>query len=122
MRVDVRPRKRNAPRPAEKVAHGYSQWLRGRPCACEGRNPNCWGKIQAAHAPHKASKGTATKAADRYQLPLSEGCHLRTQHTLGWPSFARFYLKGRDPVELAEAYWRAWPGRIAWERKLADNG
>jgi hypothetical protein len=119
-RTALKPRKRNAPRPAWKVADAFGQWLRGRPCACQGRNPACSGKIQAAHTPHKASKGMGTRCADRYQIPLSAGCHLHTQHRKGWQTFAERFL-GRDPNELAEDYWRAWPGRIAWERKLSDG-
>lgn len=114
----IQPRRRNAPRPAWKVAEAFGQWLRGRPCACQGRNPDCSGKIQAAHVPHKASKGMATKAADRYQIPLSEECHLRAQHGKGWQTFAERFLGGRDPVELSDDYWKAWPGRAAWERKM----
>lgn len=120
LRIDTRPRKRNAPRPAWKVAEGFRQWLRGRPCACQGRNPDCSGKIQAAHTPHPASRGMNSKVADRYEIPLSEGCHIFTQHRIGWPEFARRYLGGEDPAKLAEAYWKAWPARAQWERKLAD--
>jgi hypothetical protein len=75
--------------------------------------------MQAAHVPHKASKGMATKAADRWQIPLSEGCHLFTQHTQGWKTFTFKFLGGRDPVALAEAYWKAWPGRAKWEANNA---
>lgn len=121
-RTAIRSRHRNAPRPAWKVASAFHQWLRGRPCACGGANPKCAGRIQAAHVPHKASKGTATKAADQWAIPLSEGCHLHTQHSRGWQTFARLYLGGRDPVALAAEYWRAWPGRIAHERKLEELG
>lgn len=114
----ARPRHRNAPRPAWKVAKAYGQWLRGRTCACEGRNPDCEGPMQAAHVPHPQSSGQGTKAADRYEIPLTVGCHLFTQHRIGWPEFARLYLNGADPTKLAEAYWQQWPGRIAWERRL----
>ncbi len=114
----TRARKRNSPRPEWQVAESYKQWLRGRPCACGGRNPRCFGRIQAAHGPHKASKGTSTKAADRWAMPLSEVCHIETQHKQGWQKFATKYLGGRDPVQLAEDYWRAWPGRAKWEENL----
>lgn len=77
--------------------------------------------MQAAHVPHKASKGTATKAADRFQIPLSENCHLHTQHRQGWQTFAAQFLGGRDPVELSNEYWKAWPGRLAWERRLGSD-
>ena len=118
-RAAIKPRKRNAPRPAWKVVDAFHQWLRGRPCACGGSNPNCEGRMQAAHVPHKASKGMGTKAADRWAIPLSEGCHLHTQHQKGWQTFAAMFLKGRDPAALAAAYWQAWPGRVKWEQ---ENG
>lgn len=116
-RAALAPRKQNAPRPAWKCAEAFKQWLRGRPCACGGRNPACSGKIQAAHVLHE-SAGMGTKAADRYCIPLSEGCHINTQHRIGWISFAAKYLGGRDPVALSEEYWKAWPGRRAWEASL----
>jgi len=110
IRVDTRPRKRNSPRPAWKVAKAYHQFLRGRPCACAGRNPKCSGRMHAAHVPHKASKGMGSKAADRWAIPLSEQCHLHTQHQIGWQSYAKLFLGGADPVAMADAYWRAWQG------------
>jgi hypothetical protein len=121
-RTALRPRRQNAPRPDWKVAEAFKQWLRGRECACGGSNPDCSGKIQAAHVPHKGSKGIGTKVADRYCIPLSEGCHLHTQHRIGWPEFARKYLHGQDPESLAGDYWHLWPGRIAWERKQEGHG
>lgn len=120
MRVDTRARHRNAPRPAWKCARSFGQWLRGRNCACQGNNPDCSGPIQAAHTPHAASRGMNSKVADRYQIPLSEGCHIFTQHRIGWPEFARRFLDGNDPTKMAEAYWQKWPGRIQWEREQAN--
>ena len=108
------PRRKNAPRPAEKSAPGYLQWLRGRPCACGGRNPSCGGKMQAAHGPDKATKGMGSKCRDSAAMPLSTDCHAK-QHRVGWISFAAAYLPG-DPLVICAAYWRAWPGRVAWER------
>jgi hypothetical protein len=117
MRIDVRPRKRNAPRPAEKVAHGYLQFIRGRNCACQGNNLDCDGKMQAAHGPHKASKGMASKCEDRWALPLSEACH-RLQHQIGWPEFERRFLGGVGmALKIAAGFWQAWPGRRQWEAK-----
>lgn len=106
LRVDTRPRKRNAPRPAEKSAPGYLQWLRGRACACGGRNANCGGKMQAAHGPDKATKGMATKCRDSAAIPLSENCHAE-QHRRGWITFTLDHLAG-PPLKLAEAYWSDW--------------
>lgn len=120
MRINVKPRKRNAPRPAEKSAQGFLQWLRGRECACGAKLPWCGGPIVAAHVDHAGGKGMATKVADRHCIPLSDGCH-RWQHSMGWPDFEA-QLPGKDAVALAAAYWRAWPGRIAYERKLAELG
>ena len=76
--------------------------------------------MQAAHGPHKATKGTGTKCADRYSMPLSELCHL-LQHQKGWAWFGCEVLAQRDPLVICEAYWKAWPGRIAWERKLGET-
>ncbi len=110
MKLDVRPRHRNAPRPAWKVQTAFHQWLRGRPCACGGRNPACSGKMQAAHGPDAATKGIGTKSDDRIAMPLSEQCHIHTQHVIGWPRFAKLYLNGADPRDMCLAYWKAWPG------------
>jgi hypothetical protein len=116
MRVDVRPRKRNAPRIAEKSAPGFLQWLRGRDCLAVGSA--CNGRMEAAHAPHKATKGTGTKCADRYAIPLCS-FHHKLQHNMGWPKFEFVYLQRfGGALKAAEQLWQAWPGRIAWERKL----
>jgi hypothetical protein len=109
MNVNTAPRKRNAPRPAWKVAKSYMQWLRGRNCACGGKNPDCAGPIQAAHTPDVQSGGMGTKTADHLAIPLWKGCHIDTQHRIGWPKFAAKFLPG--PIEaVREAYWRKWTG------------
>lgn len=69
--------------------------------------------MQAAHGPDKATKGMATKCRDSAAIPLSENCH-RLQHSLGWQTFTRLCLPG-DPLDMADAYWKAWPGRAKWE-------
>jgi hypothetical protein len=114
-RAATMPRRRNSPRPAVKSASGFLQWLRGRPCACGGRNPDCGGKMQAAHGPDKATKGMGTKCRDSAAIPLTENCH-REQHALGWITFTALYLI-EDPLTLAASYWQAWPGRVKWEAK-----
>jgi hypothetical protein len=77
--------------------------------------------MEAAHAPHKATKGTGTKCADRYAIPLCS-FHHKLQHNMGWPAFELVYLqKYGGALKAAEELWRAWPGRIAWERKLSDG-
>jgi hypothetical protein len=118
----LRNRHQNAPRPAWKVADAFRKWLRGRPCACEGRNPECAGPVRSAHVDFAAkgtpdAKGTASKVADRWCIPLTDPCH-DLQHTKGWPWFITNILK-RDPEKLAAAYWKAWPGRAKWEN---ENG
>lgn len=117
MRVDTRPRRKNSPRPAEKSAPGFLQWLRGRNCAVGPLG--CEGKIEAAHVDHAGGKGVGTKVADRHAIPLCTGHH-RAQHTRGWRTFE--FAKCIDAKALAEIYWRAWPGRIAWERKQEASG
>lgn len=111
----LRNRHRNAPRPAWKVADAFRQWLRGRPCACEGKNPDCGGLIRSAHVDYAGSKGMGTKVADCDCIPLSDNCH-RLQHQIGWKSFETAFLKGLGSALLmANEYWRAWPGRAKWE-------
>lgn len=111
------PRKRNAPRPAWKVAEAFRKWLRGRPCACKGRNPDCGGDMVAAHVDHAGGKGMQTKVADRHCIPLTDRCHM-LQHNKGWPWFEREVLRG-SAVTLAAEYWKAWPGRTKWENDHA---
>ncbi len=62
MRVDCRPRKRNAPRLASKHAPQFLQWLRGRPCIL-AFNGECEGKTEAAHIDFAGGKGMGSKVA-----------------------------------------------------------
>lgn len=110
-RSAFRPRKRNSPRPAEKSAKGFLQWLRGRECV--RFNFYCEGKIEAAHTPDPMTKGMSTKAADCNAIPLCRHHH-KLQHDKGWSAIG---LTRETAAELADAYWRNWPGRIAWEAK-----
>jgi len=116
MRVSTSPRKRNALRPPEKSAPGFLQWLRGRECLVA--NGTCEGKIEAAHVDYAGGKGVGTKVADRHTVPLCS-LHHRCQHDKGWATFERKHF-GADgwALKAAEAYWLAWPGRLAWQRKL----
>lgn len=119
MFVDTRPRKRNAPRPAEKSAPQFLQWLRGRPCLFEGMGAGCGGKMEAMHVDYAGDKGMGTKVSDRYAVPGCSGHHSR-QHTIGWKSFeAEMGLAQGATLIFANGYWSKWPGRIAWE---ARNG
>jgi hypothetical protein len=124
MRVDTRPRKRNAPRIAEKSAPGFLQWLRGRECYASCRlaaDGSCDGKIEAAHVDYAGGKGVGTKVADRYAIPLC-AAHHRLQHDRGWKWFDVNMLAGAGQgLEAAEQFWFLWPGRIAWERKLEER-
>lgn len=118
IRVDTRPRKRNAPRPAEKSALGYLQWLRGRQCvAITTDYVGCQGRIEAAHTYGAGDRGMSTKSSDRYAIPMCSYHHAR-QHSIGWKTFEVVCLAGKSAPALAEQYWRVWPGRAAWERKL----
>jgi hypothetical protein len=115
MRVNTRPRKQNAPRPAWKVAEAFKQWLRGRPCMIADRG-GCWGRIEAAHVDYAGGKGMGTKVADRFCVPMCSEHH-RVQHQHGWPAFeANFKI---NALEASKAYWSAWPGRAKWE---AEHG
>lgn len=122
MKVDTRPRKRNAPRPADKAAPAFLQFVRGRECAFADHG-GCEGKIEAMHLDFAGGKGTGTKVADRYSIPAC-GFHHRRQHTRGWISFCREFGVTKEQLLIAAArLWNAWPGRPAWERKReAGNG
>jgi len=119
----LRNRHRNAPRPAWKVADAFRQWLRGRPCACAGKNPNCGGPIRSAHVDYAGTKGIGTKVDDRFCIPLSDYFN-KTQHAIGWHTFETRYLNGPGSgLMLSNEYWAAWPGRSRWESELeARNG
>lgn len=103
MKIDVRPRKKNAPRPAWKVCEAFKKWLRGRPCAVAHLG-GCAGKMESAHTPDPGSKGMGTKAADRNCIPLCQQHH--TTHTLkGWSAIGLT----RDKAQaMAAEYWRLW--------------
>ena len=117
MRVNTKPRRKNAPRANWRVAKSYHQWLRGRPCAADGYGL-CEGALQAAHVDHAGGKGMGLKVADRHAIPLCAGHHAR-QHNHGWKTFESECLGGKSAVAMSDAYWSAWPGRIEWERNNA---
>ena len=110
-----------AGRPAWKCAEEYKRWLRKLPCSCCGHIRTDENPIVAAHVDHGGqgtadAKGTGTKAADRWCIPLCDDCHKR-QHRLGWKSF-EIELPTREATSLARAFWQRWPGRVAWERQF----
>lgn len=120
MRVDTRPRHKNAPRPAEKSAPGFLQWLRGRECIFAHMG-GCEGKIEAMHLDFAGDKGLSSKVSDRYAIP---GCstHHHLQHGLGWDTFVALMQTTKDELlKAAATFWRAWSGRPAWERKLEEG-
>jgi hypothetical protein len=118
MRVDPRPRRQNAPRPAWKVAEAFKQWLRGRRCLVE--NADCWGPIQSAHVDYAGkgtgeAKGLGTKVADRWCVPLCAGHHGEQTDVLGWPGFEAKYRINAE--QAAADLWLLWPGRAKWEQR-----
>lgn len=119
MRVDVSPRKRNAPRPAEKSAPAFLAWLRKRNCLLADKG-GCMGRIEAAHVYGGGDRGMSTKCRDSNAIPLCSEHH-RVQHAWGWKTFeANFGMAPGDAKLAAEAYWKAWPARLAWEAKLRE--
>jgi hypothetical protein len=122
LRVNTKPRKRNAPRIAEKSAPGFLQYVRGRSCIFGIIDARCCdGKIQAAHLDWVGGKGIGTKVADRWAVPMCANHH-RIQHIKGWLTFLREREVSKELlIDAAEQFWRAWPGRPAWERKLSDG-
>lgn len=118
MRVDTRPRHKNAGRPPEKSCRGFLQWIRGRKCAADGFGL-CDGRIVAAHVDHAGDKGMGTKASDRFAIPLCDGHHKR-QHNKGWHTFERECLGGKSAVAMSDAYWFDWlrtPMGRNWQAK-----
>lgn len=105
VKVDIRPRRRNAPRPAWKVEKAYHQWLRGRPCWASDQG-ECSGNMEAAHTPDPGSKGIGTKAADHNAIPLCNGHH-RLHTDRGWSAIKLDREKARA---VAREYWRLWKG------------
>jgi hypothetical protein len=117
VRVDTRPRRKNSPRIAEKSSPAFLQWLRGRECFFAYMG-NCEGKIEAMHLDFAGGKGVGTKVADQWALPCCSGHH-RAQHTKGWLTFLNAVGHTKDGLlYMASKFWNAWPGRVAWERKL----
>jgi hypothetical protein len=116
LRVNTKPRHRNSPRIAEKSAPAFLQWLRGRECLFEFLG-GCDGRMEAAHVDYAGGKGMATKVADRFAVPACS-IHHKRQTDMGWKQFeGRLIAREGFALRAAERYWRAWPGRIAWERK-----
>ena len=117
MRVSSSPRRKNAPRPAEKSAPAFLQFVRGRECAFADHG-GCEGKVEAMHLDFAGGKGTSTKVSDRYALPACS-FHHRRQHQRGWISFCREFGVTKEQLLIAAArLWNAWPSRVAWERKM----
>lgn len=128
--INTRPRRHNAPRPAEKSAPTYLQWLRGRVCYLDGHRAGGCGlgdpprksPVEAAHVDHGGDKGMGTKASDRFALPLCQRHHDEQSGKIGsfrnrggWSMFQIKY--GFNAVDVAGDYWSRWPGRRAWEDK-----
>ncbi|MBB4618643.1 hypothetical protein [Sphingomonas abaci] len=109
-----------AGRPAWKCAGDFRRWLRKLPCIRCGHIGDQANPTVAAHVDHAGGKGTSTKVADRYCIPLCDSCH-KQQHALGWRSFEQG-LPGHDAVAISETFWSKWPERGAWERDLASRG
>lgn len=113
-RSAFKPRKQNSHRAdAWKRVPGFLQWLRGRNCMLADRG-GCDGKVRACHVDYAGDKGMGTKVHDKHAIPMCDGHHA-AQHSWGWSTFeGNFKI---NALLAAEAYWRAWPGRSAWENQ-----
>ncbi len=115
-RSAFRPRKQNSHRAdAWKRAPGFLRWLRGRTCRLVTHG-GCGGKVRACHVDYAGDKGMATKVHDKHALPMCDAHH-GIQHGVGWDTFEGNYKI--NALADAEAYWNAWPGRLAWELERA---
>jgi hypothetical protein len=115
-RVDTSPRHKNAKDPAGKRCEPFRKWLRTRKCILADAG-DCRGKVRACHWDEAGDKGTSTKVSDKWSLPMCDEHHRIQTDVMGWPDFQKHYRF--SPREVCGAFWRAWPGRIAWER---DHG
>jgi hypothetical protein len=133
-RTALKPRKRNAARPAEKSAPQFLAWLRGRECFLAGHRAGGCGlgspprksPVEAAHIDHGGDKGMSSKVSDKFAIPLCQRHHDEQSGKIGefrqrggWRTFEIKY--GFDAVDVAGDYWHLWPQRHAWERKLSDG-
>lgn len=82
--------------------------------------------VEFAHVDCAGGKGMGLKVADQFGIPLCPRHHDEQHGKIGefrqrggWPTFQLKY--GFDAVKVAADYWRAWPGRIAWEREQSDG-
>lgn len=80
---------------------------------------NCEGLTEAAHVDYAGDKGMGSKVSDCFALPMCRRHHAE-QHRVGWRTFESTY-GNFNALEVAEQYWRAWPDRLAWERKLEQS-
>lgn len=134
-RSAIKPRHRNAPRPAEKSCPQFRAWLIRRPCflydhalgGCGWGEPPRKSFVEAAHVDRGGDKGMGTRASDRFCIPLCQRHHDEQHGKIGafrdrggWPKFQAKY--GFTAVDVSGDYWHLWPGRIAFERKLEERG
>lgn len=111
---------KRAGRPIWKQAEEFMRWLRKLPCArCEAAPGDLNNPVVSAHVDMAGGKGIGSKVADKHCIPLCDSCH-KEQHQVGWLTFEK-RLPLADAIALACVYWTEWPGRIAWERELADR-
>lgn len=110
-----KPRRQNSHRADDwKRVPGFLKWLRGRNCMLLAKG-GCGGKVRACHVDYAGDKGMGTKVHDKHAVPMCDDHHA-SQHSWGWKTFERnFGMQEGDTLLSAEAYWRAWPGRVAWE-------
>src|SRR3546814_16271698 len=70
--------------------------------------------MEAAHTPDPMSKAMGSKAADYNEIPLCHHHH-DIQTRKGWSAIG---LTREAAQKMSAEYWRAWPGRIAYERPM----
>lgn len=101
--------------PSQIRSAGHLAWVRGFSCCVEGRNePDCGGKIEAAHVRVATDGGTSLKPGDNWVIPLC-GIHHARQHRHGETSFEKFY--GISMKKIAAELWSRSPHRIKYERE-----
>jgi len=119
LRAKLKPKRRGTVgRPVEKDAPAFLRFVRKHPCILEDTG-ECRGKVRACHWDEAGDKGTSTKVADRFTLPMCDGHHHEQTEVLGWPKFQAKYAFSAEA--FCATLWKSWPGLSAWNRAVAGN-
>ncbi len=84
----------------------HLKWVRGHCCAVQ--NPDCEGKIEAAHVRSGTDGAMGVKPSDNWSIPLCSGHH-RHQHQIGETAFEKQFSVSMR--KIAQELWAKSPAR-----------